>query len=115
MPRKSTISAEQHETREEVQEAVDSGDAFIGKLDEILVYLHRMERRDRLRTTGGFVRGMLGLIPLALFVWSAWYFVVHGDEFMKKITTEAVRQSAEYSQGSLMEQLDELMEQQKER
>lgn len=79
------------------------------KLDLIVHYLHRMDRRDRLRTVGGFARGMLGLIPLALLIWSFWYFTQHGDEFMENITREAVRQSAEYSQGSLMEQLEQYM------
>lgn len=81
------------------------------KLDLMLLYMHRMDKRDRLRTIGGFVHGLLALIPIILVVWSAWYFYAHGTEFMEQITREAVKQSAEYSQGSLMEQLEQYMDQ----
>lgn len=81
------------------------------KLDLLVLYLHKMNKRDRLRTIGGFFRGIFTLIPVAVLVWSAWYFYAHGTEFMKEITAEAVRQSAAYSQGSMMEQLQQYMNQ----
>jgi hypothetical protein len=104
----ATVSEEVQESKSIAAEAI-GGTPMEEKLDLIVLYLHRMDRRDRIRTVGGFVRGMLGLIPLILLVWSYWYFLQHGEEFMKKITSEAVRQSAEYSQGSLMEQLEGYM------
>lgn len=104
MVRKTAATDEQDAAAETV--AASSTDE---KLELIVHYLHRMDRRDRLRTVGGFARGILGLIPLALLIWSFWYFTQHGDEFMENITREAVRQSAEYSQGSLMEQLEQYM------
>lgn len=123
MPRKQSALSEDLDiptkteiarTRQQAASVVDEG-SVAEKLDMILIYLHRMDRRDKLRTVGGFFRGMLGLIPLALLLWSTWYFIEHGDEFMKQITTEAVKQSAEYSQGSMMEQLEEYMKQQQQR
>lgn len=76
-------------------------------MDQVLVYLHRMDRRDRLRTMGGFIRGVMALIPLILLLWSVWYFIEKGPELMSEITKQAVQQSAEYTQGSLMDQLNE--------
>lgn len=104
MPRTTTATAEKEDAKNKDAEAT-----LDDKLDLIVLYLHRMDRRDRLRTIGGFFRGVLGLIPLALLIWSFWYFAIHGQEFMQEITREAVRQSAEYSQGSLMEQLEQYM------
>ncbi len=74
------------------------------KMEEILVHLRRMDSRDRLRTWGGFVRGIIALIPLILLLWSAWYFVEHGAELMKMIADTAASSAAEYtkSQGSGM-------------
>lgn len=102
------VSEEVEESKAVAAQAV-AGTSTEEKLDLMVLYLHRMDRRDRLRTVGGFIRGMLGLIPLALLLWSYWYFTQHGQEFMEQITREAVRQSAEYSQGSLMEQLEGYM------
>jgi len=93
-------------TKNEASAVVD--EASLGeKMDMILLYLHRMDRRDKLRTIGGFFRGMLGLIPLVLLLWSTWYFIEHGEEFMQQITSEAVKQSAAYSQDSMMDQLEQ--------
>ncbi len=63
------------------------------KLDFIIMYLERMDKRDRLRTWGGFIRGLLGLIPLAIMLASVWYLINHGDEFLQKITEQAARQA----------------------
>src|SRR3989344_2030881 len=65
------------------------------KLDVIVEYLHRLDRRDRLRTWGSFFKGILGLIPIIAFVWGSWYFYEHGDEIMEKIAKVAAEQAAE--------------------
>ncbi len=78
------------------------------KLDVIVECLHRMDRRDRLRAWGGFLRGMLSLIPILAFVLGSWYFYQHGDELMVKIAKTAAEQASEVTkQGteSMMEQL----------
>ena len=74
------------------------------QLGEILEHLRRMDARDRLRTWGGFVRGIIAIIPLILLLWSAWYFVEHGAEMMKMIADTAASSAAEYtkSQGTGM-------------
>lgn len=80
------------------------------KLDQIVEYLHRMDRRDRLRTWGGFLHGLFSLIPVLILLWSVWYFYEHGDELLQKITkqaaSEAARMTEEQSAG-FMDQFQE--------
>lgn len=59
-----------------------------------------MDKRDRLRTIGGFFRSILGLIPLLFFIFSAWYVYEYSDELLKKITEEAAKQAAKYTEES---------------
>ena len=68
------------------------------KLEEIVEHLRRLDRRDRLRTIGGFFRSLLGLIPLLFFIFSAWYIYEYSDELLKKITEEAAKQAAKYTE-----------------
>jgi predicted PurR-regulated permease PerM len=63
------------------------------KLDQIISYLERMNRRDRLRTIGGFIRGALGLIPLAIVLFLTWYGIKYGDQLLQKITSMAAEQA----------------------
>ncbi|MFA5800413.1 MAG: hypothetical protein WC840_05665 [Candidatus Peribacteraceae bacterium] len=78
------------------------------KLDEIVLHLRRLDRRDRMRTIGGFIRGFLALIPLLLLLWSVWYFIQHGDEIMKKIADQAASSAAEFTQQKGQGLLDQL-------
>ncbi len=62
------------------------------QLTTLVDTLDRMNRRDRLRTIGGFFRSIMTILPVLLVLWSAWYFAQHSEEIMKKIidqTTEA--------------------------
>jgi hypothetical protein len=68
------------------------------KLDQMILHLERMDSRDRLRTWGGFFRGLISLIPIILLVWSAWYFYQHGAELMQQIAEESAKQAAKYTQ-----------------
>lgn len=83
------------------------------KLDLIAEYLRQLNNRDRLRTIGGTFRGLLALIPLAVFLWSVWYFYLHGTEIIKMITDESVKSAATYSQQGLLEQMTQELQQQK--
>jgi hypothetical protein len=71
------------------------------KLDVIIGYLHALDRRDKLRTYGGMVRGVIALIPMILFLASAWYVYQHGDELLTKLAQEAAKQAAATSQDSM--------------
>lgn len=82
------------------------------KLDTMIALLERMDRRDRIRTWGGLIRMMIGIIPMLFFLWSLWYFAVHGDEIIKKITEESAKAAATYTQdqsGELMEKLQNML------
>jgi len=81
------------------------------KLDEIVMLMHAMNRRDRLRTMGGFFRGLISIIPIAILAWSTWYFIAHGEELMNRITKQAAEQAQQSVQldGSFMEQLESMM------
>ena len=84
------------------------------KLDEIVTILDKMNRRDRLRTFGGFIRGMIGIIPVLGFILGMYYFYYHGDELMGRIAEQAAQQAAKVTQqnaGNLMEQLNSQFDQ----
>lgn len=80
-------------------------------LQEIIEHLRRMDARDKLRTWGGFVRGIIAIVPLILLLWSAWYFVQHGEELMKTVANTAASSAAEYTKNQGSGLYDELMKQ----
>ena len=61
------------------------------KLDLIVGYLQKMDKRDRLRMVGGTIRGFISIIPIAFIVWSGWYFYAHGTEIIKQITEQTTK------------------------
>lgn len=84
------------------------------KMDKILEHLENLDRRDRLRTWGGFVRTILGLIPIIILLWSTWYAVTHADELLERVAKEAAKQAATVtteSANSMQERLRELFPQ----
>jgi hypothetical protein len=79
------------------------------KLDAILHHLERLDKRDRLRTWGGFVRSILGLIPTAILLLGAWYLYAHGDDLIVRLMKEATKQAAVLTgqgAGALTNQLE---------
>lgn len=82
------------------------------KLSIIISYLDHMNRRDKLRTAGGFVRSLISIIPIIILVWSAWYFYGHSDELITKITEQAAKQAASMSgvNEEQMKKIQELMQ-----
>lgn len=81
------------------------------KLDEIIEHLRRIDKRDRLRMWGGFVRSMIAIIPLLFFLWSIWYFYEHGDDLMKQIANIAAQSAAEATKNQGQGFFDEMMQQ----
>ncbi len=81
------------------------------KVDEIIEILKRMDRRDKLRTVGGFFRAIIALIPIILLLWSAWYFAGHGTEVMKMISDQAASSAAQYTQQQGQSMVDKIMNQ----
>ena len=78
------------------------------KLDAILRHLENIDRRDRLRLWGSFLRGLLALIPLIVFLLGTWYLVKHGDELLKEIVSETAKQTAKYAGDSSADALKQL-------
>jgi hypothetical protein len=78
------------------------------KLDIIIAYLHRLDKRDRRRMWGGCIRGLISFTYLFIFVWSGWYFIAHGAEMMRQMTQIAAQSAAEMTQsqgGDMLEQI----------
>jgi|TARA_B100001971_G_C17865071_1_gene370267 hypothetical protein len=79
------------------------------KLDIIVEFLRRMDKRDRLRTWGGFFKGLIGLIPIVVMLGSIWYVYEHGEELLQKITQQAAKEAAAMtsdSAGDIMKQIE---------
>jgi len=64
------------------------------KLDEIIEHLRLMDKRDRLRTIGGFIKGIIGLIPIIVLIGSIWWAYKYGDQLLEKIAQQAAKQAA---------------------
>ncbi len=87
------------------------------KLDEIIGYLHRLERRDRARMIGSYIHGMIWLAFTLFIVWSSWYFVAHMPEMIEQMTNQMIQGSMGINSGStssedaqsLMEQLQQYL------
>lgn len=72
------------------------------------MHLEHLDKRDRLRTWGGFFKGLLSIVPVLFFIYGVWYFAEHGDEMLEKIAKAAAEQAAAAtSQGAsgFMQQL----------
>jgi hypothetical protein len=74
---------------------------LLTELREIKEHLHEMNRRDRVRTIGGTIRGLIMLIPTVLIIWSAWYFYENSGDILKSIAATAAEQATKYSQGNI--------------
>ncbi len=64
------------------------------KLDAILQHIKNLDRRDRLRTWGGFFRSIITIIPVIVFLYASWYVTQHAGEIMQSIAAEAAQQTA---------------------
>ena len=76
-------------SKKEMPESTDE------KLAEILLHLRRMDKRDRVRMWGSFVRGIIGILPVVVFLYGAWFFYQNGEDFMQKMIDASAKQAAE--------------------
>ncbi len=61
---------------------------------DIKACIEQMNRRDRLRTVGGFFKNMIALIPIILFLYGAWYLSQKWDEIVTDIAAASAKQAA---------------------
>lgn len=73
------------------------------ELTQILSILQRMDKRDRWRTIGGFIRGVIGMIPVAIAVFLTWYTITYGDQLLEKITSMAATQAGKVAQQNMLQ------------
>lgn len=69
------------------------------RLDLIIGYLHRAERRQRLHEVAAFLHTLLAIVPMVLFALAAWYAYAHFDEFVAKVVQETTRQAIQSQEG----------------
>ena len=81
------------------------------KLDEIILHLKRMDKRDRMRMWGSTLHTIITLIPLVLLVVSSWYFLTHWQDVMKQVTSMAPSSAAEYTKNQSQGFFDSIMKQ----
>lgn len=79
------------------------------QLSEILTILRAMNKRDRIRTWGGFVRGCIAIIPVLLVLWSAWYVVENGQSLLQMIAKTAASAAAAVTESQSKSMVDGLM------
>ena len=77
-------------------------------LRQIVERLDRLDRRDRLRTWGGFFRSLLGIAPALFFLWAAWYGVTHIDDIIRKVAAESAKATAQYTQQQTSNFVEEM-------
>ncbi len=87
------------------------------KLDVIIKYLHRMDRRDRIRMSWGTIHGFLTIIPLVLTLFSLWYFYAHSQDLIQSFAGAMSggllgNGESNSSQGGMMEMIQNYFKQQ---
>jgi len=78
------------------------------KLTEIADHLARMDRRDRLRTAGSFLKTT---IWLAIIIGSTWYFMNHAAELMGEISKQAAQAASQYTQSQGQDLMNQIIKQ----
>ena len=63
------------------------------KLDAIIFYLHKMERRDHMRMIGAYIKSMISLASLLILVGSSVWFLLYGEQFIQDMTEQMIKQS----------------------
>ena len=66
----------------------------------IVHYLEKMNHRDRLRMFGSFFKSIIMMLPVLVFLWSAWYFYVNGERLLRDIVSDVSRSTVQATQGS---------------
>ena len=71
-----------------------------------------MDKRDKLRTWGGFFKGLISIVPVAVLLGGIWYAYEYGDQLLEKIAAQAAKQAAivtEQHGGKVLKQFENFM------
>lgn len=93
------------------QDIIKTGATTEEKLDEIILHLKHLDKRDRTRMIWSTVKSVLTLIPLFLLLGSSWYFITHWDDLLKQITSMAASSAAEYTTDKSQGLFEQIMKQ----
>lgn len=75
------------------------------RLDEILFHLEKFQARDKWRTFWGSIGGLVRLIPIAVTLYFAYYFYMHGEQIIADAIEASTNSfSARMSSGASMMQ-----------
>ena len=110
MPRIVSPKAQAEEPSSDLvvpQERPNAQAAIDAKLDAIVEILHRLDKRDRMRTMLSTFKTILTLIPVIVFLASAAYLYFYGEDLIQQITEMAGQRAAEYSEGSMTNFLEQ--------
>ena len=71
------------------------------RLEEIALYLKRIDRRDHYRMISGYVHALIGFIPMAIFLGSMLYFYWYGEDLIKQLIQQTAQSAMEASTGGM--------------
>jgi len=83
------------------------------KLDVIITYLHRIDRRDKIRMSWTTIHSLLTIIPLILTILSLWYFYMHSADLLKGMMGLGGGGGSQ-NQQSIMDQIQNYLKQQQQ-
>jgi hypothetical protein len=75
------------------------------RLDTMIAILERMNRRDKWRTIGGFVRGLIVVIPTLVIILSSIWLYFYGSSLVQDFIQQTTNQAAQQAQESFMDRM----------
>ncbi len=85
--------------------AADPVGSIDARLDRMIEILDHMNRRDRWRTIGGFIRGLVVIIPTLVIILSSIYLYLYGSDLVQTFIQETTNQAAQQAQESFMDRM----------
>ncbi len=78
------------------------------KLDEIIVHLKHLDRRDNVRMWWSSIRTVLAILPIILVIGGGWYLVEHWVDIISSIAKQMASTTTEYTKNQGQNVLDEI-------
>lgn len=87
------------------QTPTDPASRIEERLDHMIRLLDHMNRRDKWRTIGGFIRGTVMIIPTVLILLSSVYLYLYGSDLIQELIKQTTQQASEQVQQGFINQL----------